>query len=140
MVVKTIKYTNFNGETKEKECCFNLSKADLLLLSAKYGDISEYAQKLINENRREEFFKFFIDDILAKSYGTRSDDGEIFIKTPEKFIEFRYSPICDEMLISILTDESGADVVRFLQDVMPPDIRAKMLEESNSPVPVAALK
>lgn len=125
MVTKAIKFTNYNGEEKTKTCYFALSKTDMVLLNAKYGDLAEYTRKCL-EKDREAFFTFLIDDIIVRSYGQRSEDGDSFIKKPEDAVLFRYSPACDELLIELLADEEGANVITFLKSIVPPDVGEAM--------------
>lgn len=125
MVLKTITYQDYNGENKTKDFMFSLSKADLILLNGKYGDIHEYAQRLATSSDpedREKFFDFFFDDIISRAYGEKSADGEYFVKNAEKAKKFRYSPAMDELLIELLTKEDGSDVVAFIESLMPSDI------------------
>lgn len=136
MVTKTIKYTNYNGEEKTKTCLFALSKADLIKLNAKYGDISEYVGKLTKNNDTSKFVDFFIDEIVVKAYGEKSEDGESFIKDPARTTAFRYSPACDELLMELLTDESGGDITKFIEDIMPADIKSKMIDAANKSAPL----
>lgn len=80
MLVKTIKYTDFNDVEREEKFMFNLTQAELLDMQlGTTGGLTELISKIIEEKdlpKIQEYFK----SIILKAYGVKSDDGKKFIK------------------------------------------------------------
>ena len=83
MLIKTIKYTDYNGVEREEKFLFNLTKAELMEMElGKTGGLAESIQKIIEIQDTPSLVKIF-KDIILKSYGEKSPDGKRFIKIDE---------------------------------------------------------
>lgn len=133
MITKRIKYIDFNDVERTEDFMFAMSKTDMILLFAKYGDVGEHVKRLAKKDDKEEFFRFLIDDIISKSYGVRTDDGASFKKDPEAIARFRGSPALDELLIELLEDDSGGRIMAFIEGIAPSDLRAKVAQGQITP-------
>lgn len=138
MLKKTIKYTDFNGNEVTEDFYFNLTKAEVaeMELGASRldadGNIKGGMQDLLAEivasgsgQRIMDTFK----EILARSYGIRSEDGKRFIKSKELFEEFTQSAAYSEFFMELITDADAAS--SFIKAVMPADLAV----ESDKPKP-----
>lgn len=138
MLKKTIKYTDFNGNEVTEDFYFNLTKAEVaeMELGASRldadGNIKGGMQDLLAEivasgsgQRIMDTFK----EILARSYGMRSEDGKRFIKSKELFEEFTQSAAYSEFFMELITDADAAS--SFIKAVMPADLTV----ESDKPKP-----
>ena len=138
MLKKTIKYTDFNGNEVTEDFYFNLTKAEVaeMELGASRldadGNIKGGMQDLLSEivasgsgQRIMDTFK----EILARSYGMRSEDGKRFIKSKELFEEFTQSAAYSEFFMELITDADAAS--SFIKAVMPADLSV----ESDKPKP-----
>lgn len=138
MLKKTIKYTDFNGNEVTEDFYFNLTKAEVaeMELGASRldadGNIKGGMQDLLAEivasgsgQRIMDTFK----EILARSYGVRSEDGKRFIKSKELFEEFTQSAAYSEFFMELITDADAAS--SFIKAVMPADLSV----ESDKPKP-----
>jgi hypothetical protein len=138
MLKKTIKYTDFNGNEVTEDFYFNLTKAEVaeMELGASRldadGNIKGGMQDLLAEivasgsgQRIMDTFK----EILARSYGMRSEDGKRFIKSKELFEEFTQSAAYSEFFMELITDADAAS--SFIKAVMPADLAV----ESDKPKP-----
>lgn len=138
MLKKTIKYTDFNGNEVTEDFYFNLTKAEVaeMELGASRldadGNIKGGMQDLLSEivasgsgQRIMDTFK----EILARSYGVRSEDGKRFIKSKELFEEFTQSAAYSEFFMELITDADAAS--SFIKAVMPADLSV----ESDKPKP-----
>lgn len=138
MLKKTIKYTDFNGNEVTEDFYFNLTKAEVaeMELGASRldadGNIKGGMQDLLAEivasgsgQRIMDTFK----EILARSYGMRSEDGKRFIKSKELFEEFTQSAAYSEFFMELITDADAAS--SFIKAVMPADLSV----ESDKPKP-----
>ena len=138
MLKKTIKYTDFNGNEVTEDFYFNLTKAEVaeMELGASRldadGNVKGGMQDLLAEivasgsgQRIMDTFK----EILARSYGIRSEDGKRFIKSKELFEEFTQSAAYSEFFMELITDADAAS--SFIKAVMPADLAV----ESDKPKP-----
>lgn len=138
MLKKTIKYTDFNGNEVTEDFYFNLTKAEVaeMELGASRldadGNIKGGMQDLLAEivasgsgQRIMDTFK----EILARSYGMRSEDGKRFIKSKDLFEEFTQSAAYSEFFMELITDADAAS--SFIKAVMPADLAV----ESDKPKP-----
>ena len=128
MLKKTIKYEDFNGLTREEDFYFNLSKAELMERElTTVGSYTEALRKMVKANEVTDLTKTLKDLILA-AYGEKSPDGKRFIKSAELSKAFSETPAYDSLFMELLTDADAA--VKFLTALIPPDLRAKAVEEA----------
>lgn len=117
MLVKTVKYTDFNGVEKTKECHFHMSKREMLEMQASVkGGLDKFLKKMLAEKDEEGMTNFFLN-LFIKAYGEKSEDGERFVKSAEKTDAFIESNACDALLEEILTSEDS--ILGFVNGVMP---------------------
>ena len=120
MLKKKIKYTDYNGEEREENFYFNLSKAELLKMELyKKGGMQNYLRRIINEQDQVKIVEMFTE-IIDMSYGKKSDDGKRFIKTPELLDEFKQSEAYSELYVELVSNADAA--AAFINGVIPPAI------------------
>ena len=94
MVIKTIKYEDYNGNIREEKFHFNLNQAELMEMEAsKNGGLSTYIQRIAEEQDAPKIMELF-KELLQKSYGVKSDDGKRFIKSKTRIIKITHLFIC----------------------------------------------
>lgn len=127
MFKKTITYTDYNGEERTEDFYFNLNKAEIIKIAARYpGGIEEYLKGIIKDRDMESVLEMF-DMLILESYGEKSSDGRRFIKSKEIRDAFTQSEAYSELLTQFLTDETGGDLMKeFVEGIMP----AKLIEEA----------
>lgn len=117
MLKKTIKYEDFNGNEREEDFYFNLSKAELVKMTAqKSGNFVQYLERIVKEQNQEEIYRMFTDIVLS-AYGKKSEDGRRFIKSAELSKAFYETPAFDELLIEMMTDAKAAST--FVNSILP---------------------
>lgn len=121
MLKMPITYTDFNDEEHTEDFYFNISKAELATLHLEHGGgFEEYINRIIAAKDGAEIMATF-KKILELSYGRRSDDGRLFVKTPEAWLEFYSSGAYDAFFLKLVTDATaGAD---FVNGIMPKDAK-----------------
>ena len=68
MLKKTIKYTDYNGNEREEDFYFNLTRAELIEMEASVnGGYTELIKQLINTTNTAEIAKVWKDVILNAS-------------------------------------------------------------------------
>jgi len=94
MIVKTIKYTDYNGEKREEDFYFNYSRAEMIEMEASVeGGMNVKIKKIIQSKSTKEAM-VLIKDIILGAYGIKSDDGKRFIKTDDIRKSFEESESC----------------------------------------------
>ena len=122
MLKKTIKYTDYNGETREEDFYFNLSKAEVTEMElSKEGGMSEYIKKISATQNGPELIKLF-KDIIIKSYGEKSLDGKRFIKNKELTEAFTQTEAYSELFVELASNADEA--VKFINGIMPKNMNA----------------
>lgn len=117
MLKKTIKYTDYNGETREEDFYFNLSKAEVTEMElSKEGGMSEYIKKISAAQNAPELIKLF-KEIITKSYGEKSLDGKRFIKNKELTEAFTQTEAYSELFVELASNADEA--VKFINGIMP---------------------
>lgn len=110
MIKKTITYTDYDGNQRKKEAYFNLSKVEVVEMEMTLpGGMKSYFEKIIAEKDSKRMWDIFTD-VIRKSYGEKSIDGDRFIKSPELAEAFMQTEAYSELMIELLTNaEVAAD-------------------------------
>lgn len=139
MLKKTISYIDFNGNEVTEDFYFNLTKAELAEMELKEtiikgeeqtGGMVEKLNAIAKSGEGRLIIEVF-KDIIAKSYGVKSEDGKRFIKSPELFEEFSQTEAYSELFMSFVTNADAA--AQFINGIMPADIAKKAQETPQPP-------
>ena len=124
MYVKKIKYTNYNGEERERRFYFNLSKAEVLNMElGTNGGYENYINRIVETRDQHELIRMF-KELIKMSYGVKSDDGEMFIKNDKVFSEFEQSEAYSEFYMELVTNTESA--IEFINGIMPQALMAEV--------------
>ena len=122
MLKKTIKYTDYDGNEREEDFYFNLSKAEVTEMElSKEGGMSEYIKKISAAQNAPELIKLF-KEIITKSYGEKSLDGKIFIKNKVFTEAFIQTEAYSELFVELASNADEA--VKFINGIMPKNMNA----------------
>ena len=122
MLKKTIKYTDYDGNEREEDFYFNLSRAEVTEMElSKEGGMSEYIKKISATQNGPELIKLF-KDIIIKSYGEKSLDGKRFIKNQELTEAFIQTEAYSELFVELASNADEA--VKFINGIMPKNMTA----------------
>lgn len=117
MLVKRIKYTDFDGNERTEDFYFNLTEEEAFRLSiTKNGGYERWINTLIESQDAETLLDEF-SKIILNAYGKKSLDGRRFIKTPELAEEFKQTQAYSDMIIGFLRDPQSAS--DFLKGIVP---------------------
>lgn len=120
MIKKRIKFKDFNGEDREEDFYFNLTKTEIINLElGTTGGIKQLVKKLIDTKDTKLFLDLF-NQLIDMSYGVRSDDGKRFIKRPELTAEFKDTLAYDELFMEFMKDPDKFNT--FFMQVVPSDV------------------
>lgn len=108
MIVKTVTYTDFNGNEHTESFWFHLSRPELTeMLLGIDNNIETYIKTIIKSENYYEIVKIF-KKLLLEAYGEKSEDGRRFIKLPEKTKEFSESEAYSVLFTELTTNEEKA--------------------------------
>lgn len=124
MLKKRIKFEDFNGEEREEDFYFNLTKTELVKWElGTTGGLQSLIRKIVDTKDSGALLKIF-DDIIGMAYGVRSDDGKRFIKSKELTDEFRQTNAYDEMFIEFMQNPDNYN--EFLKAIIPAEVSKEM--------------
>lgn len=127
MLVKTITYTDYNGEERTEDFYFNLTPAELTEMEYA-GDMpmSMFIDKLSKSKNIPETIKIF-KDLILRAYGEKSPDGRRFVKSKEISEAFSQTEAYNELFMECATNaEAGA---AFLNGIMPNEAMEKIAKK-----------
>lgn len=119
MFVKLIRYQDFDGEEKMAECRFHLSKAELMKLNLRYGDVARKMKELEARKDNEAIFAM-VEDVILTAYGekvTLPDGREVFLKDELRRQAFQSSEAFSELVMEMATQKEA--VAEFVSGVVP---------------------
>ena len=130
MVVKKIKYTDFNGVEREEEFMFNLTEAEITEMELTTdGGLSDSIKKIISAQDTPEIIKIF-KMLLLKSYGEKSADGRRFIKSEELTEAFTQTNAYSQFFMELATDDKAA--IAFINGIIPDSMRERVAEDGSN--------
>lgn len=131
MIVKRIKYTDYDGNEREEDFRFNLSESELMKMEFDTeGGMEALINKIIDEKDSKKIGELF-DKIILMSYGEKSADGKRFVKSPELSKAFSETEAYNVLYMELLTDEKAA--AAFVNGLVPTKIANEMQAQQNRP-------
>ena len=123
MLKKTVKYEDFDGNTREETLYFFISKTELTEMELKTpGGFAKKLEGISKSENGAEIMETFKDIILA-AYGEKSEDGRSFIKKRNGVRladEFEQSFAFDALFSELITNPDKASA--FINGIMPKDL------------------
>lgn len=117
MLKKTIKYTNYDGVEQERVYHFNFSRAEVAEMEMRAdGGLSKQLQNIVESQDRGVILDIF-KDLIQKSYGVKSPDGEQFIKNQQVLDAFVQSEAYVELYMELANNSEKA--AEFINAVIP---------------------
>lgn len=120
MYAKTIKYEDYNGNTREETFYFNLTKAEIIDLEWRTpGGLENYFKTImetLDGQKLADTFKM----LIQKSYGVKDPEGRRFIKNDDVLKNFTETEAYSELYILLATDSNAAS--EFVNGIFPKDI------------------
>lgn len=124
MYKKTVEYTDFDGNARKEDCYFNLSKPELAKLQlSENGGLDKVITRFIQEQDTSKLVGF-IDDFILLSYGKKSDDGKMFMKSEEISNMFKSTGAYEVIFMELVSDTQN--VINFFKGVLPKDLSEKL--------------
>lgn len=138
MLARKIKYTNLNGEERERTYYFHFSKAEVMEMElSKEGGFEVFIQRIIDTRDQKELVRMF-RELIQESYGIKSDDGEQFIKNEKVLNEFVQSEAYSELYMELATNTDAA--IEFINGIFPQQIMAEVQNDPEYQKKIAEYK
>ena len=130
MLVKTITYTDYNGNERTEDFYFNLTKAELINmeLSVEEG-YTELLKKIVREKSAPKLSEYF-QKLIKSAYGVKSPDGRRFMKSDEITREFTETEAYSILYTELIMDDKAA--AAFVNGIMPKDIENVSLADAQA--------
>ena len=127
MLVKKIKYTDYNGTEREEDFYFNLNKAEILNLQfgKVKGGLDNHIRKMIRTDDTPALVNLF-EELILSAYGEKSEDGRRFDKNEQLREDFKHTEAFSELVMELVTDDKAAS--DFINALVPKDMADKMNE------------
>lgn len=121
MLVKKIKYTDYNGNEREEDFYFNLNKAEIfnLQFGRVKGGLDTYIKKMIAAEDVPSLINLF-EDLVLSAYGEKSEDGKRFIKNDALREGFKQTEAYSELIMELVQDDKVAS--DFINALVPKDL------------------
>lgn len=126
MVIKKIKYKDFNGVEREEEFMFNFTEAEITEMELTTdGGLSDSIKKIISAQNTPQIIETF-KMLLLKSYGQKSADGRLFVKNKELTEQFTQTNAYSQLFMELATDDKAA--IAFINGIIPESMRERVGE------------
>lgn len=126
MLKKTVKYEDFDGNTREETLYFFISKTELTEMELKTpGGFAKKLERISQASDAAEIMAVF-KEIILTAYGEKSDDGRSFIKKRNGVRladEFEQTMAFDALFTELITNPDKASA--FVNGIMPKDLMAE---------------
>lgn len=123
MLKKHFTYTDYNGNTREEDHYFHLSKAEIMEMElSTSGGFAEMIQRVVSSQDTPSIIKIF-KELILKSYGEKSPDGRRFIKSEELTKEFTETEAYSQLYMELSTDAEAAS--DFVNGIIPEDMKVE---------------
>lgn len=117
MFIKSITYTDYDGNERTEIFRFNFTRSELVEMDfTTTGGLQAKIETIVAAKDQEKIMRTF-KDILMKSYGEKSPDGRRFVKSPELSEAFAQTEAYDILFMELLSDEAKAS--EFIKAIIP---------------------
>lgn len=133
MFCKILEYTNYNDEQKANKFYFNLDEVEVIRFEAAYPNgIQAHVEELAEKNDRAGVVAL-LEDLIIKSYGIKSEDGETFEKSDEIYNHFKNTAAYNQLFVDLLSGD-GKKAIEFFNNVVLSAVnRAKAKQQVDEP-------
>lgn len=127
MLIKTIPYIDYNGNSRTEDFYFNLSETEITEMELSIeGGFTDYIQRIVKAKDAPSLIKNF-KEIVLKAYGEKSQDGRRFVKSPELSEAFSQTEAFNKLFMELVMDDGAA--ADFINGIIPDSLREKAKEK-----------
>jgi hypothetical protein len=122
----TVTYENFNEEKVTKDLYFNLTTDEFVSLYGQHKDVNEWIDELLKGGNTNDLLKM-LRELIFKSYGIKSADGERFEKSADILKQFKESAAYEAVMVEMLENPKFGE--EFISKVAPKSLTKKVSKE-----------
>jgi len=121
VLVKKVKYTDFNGNAQERTVYFHMSEPELIEMELRDdgSSFSAIMNRMVESENVGGLVREF-KKILLAAYGEKSEDGQRFIKSPQMREEFEQSAVYSVLFMEFATDVDAG--TNFINSLVPKEL------------------
>lgn len=120
MHVEKIKYIDFNGQEREEEFLFNLTKQEVIEMEVSAeGGVTEMIKRIVAAKDYKSIVAV-LKDFILRSYGVKSADGRRFMKSDEIRDSFAQTEAFSALYMKLAFDADAT--AKFVNEVVPANI------------------
>lgn len=125
MFCKEISYEDYNGVPQKRKCWFHLTKAEIMEWMTTNGNytMQDVLEKMVEANRGKDIIDS-TKELIYRSYGEKSLDGQRFIKSKEVKDAFMETEAYSELFMELITNAESA--AQFVTGIIPKDMAAEV--------------
>lgn len=131
MYKKTITYTDYDGNERNEDFYFNLTKAELMEMDlSEDGGMENRIKRIVNSRNTKEIIEVF-KDIILSSYGEKSPDGKRFVKVINGHSlseDFAQTEAYSELFMELATNDKSA--TEFISNVIPKQLADELAAQA----------
>lgn len=117
MLKKTITYIDYNGNERTETHYFDLNEVEATEMELSVeGGMSKKLEAIAKSEDKAAMFQFF-KELIAKSYGVKSEDGRRFVKSEQITEEFIQTRAYVALIMELAQD--GDKLAAFFNGVIP---------------------
>lgn len=118
MLKKTMTFENFEGQTVTQTFRFHLTEAEVTAweLSEGTGGLVKLMQRVVESQEGAEIIRIF-REVILRSYGELSDDGNRFIKSPERTEAFAQTQAFSDLFMELASNTDA--MTAFINGILP---------------------
>lgn len=130
MLKKTITYEDYDGNKRTEDFYFNLNEAELTELRlSRNGGLEVMLERIVKEQDASQIIAI-VKEILLRAYGEKSDDGKVFLKSPEISHKFECTEAYNEIFMSICESPEAAS--SFFNALLPAKLQKAIAEKEKT--------
>lgn len=117
MHIETIEYVDYNNTPRVERAYFNLDEIEAIRFEVSYPEGVEARVKEIAANDDRKGLVELLERLILMSYGIKSEDGRVHLKTDDIYNDFRSSAAYNQLFINLMGN-SGQNAVDFFNSVV----------------------
>lgn len=133
MYKKVFKYTDFDGNEREEEHLFHLSKAEVVMwVTTEKGYTLDQLLRELAQNGNTKQIMEIVEDLILRSYGQKTTDGRGFKKSKELSEDFKATEAYSQLFMELIS--SSEKTAEFVNKILPRDLADdvdKVIKQNN---------
>lgn len=124
MFVKTVTYTDFDGNVRTEDFLFNFTKQEIAEMELTTdGGMGKMIERITKAKSQKELIQLF-KKLVLDAYGQKSDDGKHFVKNDKIREDFASTQAFSDIYMELVTNADKAS--EFFNAIVPKEKSDKL--------------